>query len=157
VNKSAVAVFLTLLVLCGGLSYAKTHKRGSKEPTTAKGPTTASPKASGSRSQGRARRSPATARRSTQQAPTPERYREIQQALANKGYLKSEVNGQWGSDSTEALKRFQTEQNLAVSGKLDAASLIALGLGPKRNLSAHSTTESRPKDENRRPEGSERP
>lgn len=97
------------------------------------------------------------ARRSLQQAPTTERYREIQQALADKGYYQGTVNGTWGTDSASALQRFQKERNLAETGKLDALSLIALGLGPKRNLSAGSTNEARPKDDNRRPEGSERP
>jgi Putative peptidoglycan binding domain len=71
-------------------------------------------------------------RRSSQQAPTPDRYKEIQQALVSKGYLHSEPNGQWGADSAEALKRFQTDQNLTPDGKLNSLSLIAMGLGPKR-------------------------
>ena len=66
-----------------------------------------------------------------QVAPTPERYREIQQALADKGYLKSEPNGVWDDQSAEALRQFQTEQKLSPTGKLSSASLIALGLGPK--------------------------
>ena len=66
-----------------------------------------------------------------QAAPTPERYREIQQALADKGYLKSEPNGVWDDHSAEALRQFQTEQKLSPTGKLSSASLIALGLGPK--------------------------
>ncbi len=73
-----------------------------------------------------------TKRRSTQQAPTTERYREIQQALAAKGYLQGEPNGEWGPDSVEALKRFQADQNLHPDGKLNSLSLIAMGLGPKR-------------------------
>jgi peptidoglycan hydrolase-like protein with peptidoglycan-binding domain len=77
-------------------------------------------------------------RRSSQQAPTPERYQEIQQALASKGYFKGEPNGQWGPDSVDALKHFQQDQNLTSDGKLSALSLIALGLGPKR-LSAQTT------------------
>jgi len=72
------------------------------------------------------------ARRSNQQAPTPERYREIQQALASRGYLHSEPTGTWGADSADALKRFQSDQNLTPDGKLNSLSLIALGLGPKR-------------------------
>ena len=89
--------------------------------------------------------------------PSQDRYREIQQALADKGYYQGSVNGAWGPESTDALKRFQKDQNLSDSGRLDSLSIIALGLGPKRNLSSRSSTESRPKDDNRRPEGSERP
>lgn len=70
--------------------------------------------------------------RSYQQAPSPERYKEIQQALASKGYLQGEPTGEWGPDSVDALKRFQTDQNLMPDGKVSSLSLIALGLGPKR-------------------------
>ena len=70
--------------------------------------------------------------RSFQQAPTPDRYKEIQQALVSKGYLNDEPNGAWGADSSEALKRFQADQNLTPDGKLNSLSLIAMGLGPKR-------------------------
>jgi len=72
------------------------------------------------------------AHRSAQQQPTPERYKEIQQALADRGYFNGDVNGTWGPDSVDALKRFQREQNLTDDGKLGSLSLIALGLGPKR-------------------------
>ncbi len=74
----------------------------------------------------------AASRRSSQQQPTPERYREIQQALADRGYFSGPVDGNWGPESTDALKRFPREQNLTDDGKLGSLSLIALGLGPKR-------------------------
>jgi peptidoglycan hydrolase-like protein with peptidoglycan-binding domain len=67
-------------------------------------------------------------------APTPERYMEIQQALADKGYFNGPANGTWGPESVEALKRFQRDQNLDPDGKLGSLSIIALGLGPKRQL-----------------------
>jgi len=66
-----------------------------------------------------------------QQTPTTERYQEIQQALAAKGYFKGESNGAWGPESVDALKRFQSDQKLQPDGKIGALSLIALGLGPK--------------------------
>ena len=72
--------------------------------------------------------------RNTQRMPTPERYKEIQQALASKGYLQPDSsNGVWSNSSVEALKKFQEDQNLEPSGKLDSLSLIALGLGPKHD------------------------
>lgn len=71
-------------------------------------------------------------RRSTQREPAPERYKEIQQSLAEKGYFAGPVNGTWGPDSVDALKRFQRDQNIGDDGKLGSLSLIALGLGPKR-------------------------
>jgi murein L,D-transpeptidase YcbB/YkuD len=66
------------------------------------------------------------------QQPSVERYREIQEALAAKGYFKTEPNGAWGPASIDALKRFQHDQNLVEDGKIGSLSLIALGLGPKR-------------------------
>jgi len=66
-----------------------------------------------------------------QTAPTPERYKEIQEALARKGYLRGEASGVWNQDSADALRRFQQDQSLQASGKLDSLSIIALGLGPK--------------------------
>ncbi len=65
--------------------------------------------------------------------PTPERYKEIQQALADKGYFHGPVDGNWGPESVDALKRFQAEQNLDSDGKISSLSLIALGLGPRRD------------------------
>ncbi|HUA86021.1 MAG TPA: peptidoglycan-binding domain-containing protein [Bryobacteraceae bacterium] len=75
---------------------------------------------------------PAPIRRSAQLQPTPERYKEIQEALASKGYFKGTADGAWGADSVDALKRFQRDQNLTDDGKIGSLSLIALGLGPKR-------------------------
>jgi len=69
--------------------------------------------------------------RAGQTAPTPGRYKEIQSALAKKGYLHGDATGVWNQDSADALRRFQQDQNLQASGKLDSLSLIALGLGPK--------------------------
>jgi hypothetical protein len=75
-----------------------------------------------------------------QQAPTADRYKEIQQALASKGYFQGEPNGAWGTDSADALKRFQADQNLMPDGKISSLSLIALGLGPKRLTAKSDTT-----------------
>jgi hypothetical protein len=69
---------------------------------------------------------------SYQTHPDQERYQQIQQALAAKGYFKGEANGQWGDDSVAALKQFQTERKIPNDGKISALSLIGLGLGPNR-------------------------
>ena len=89
------------------------------------------------RTRGRSSR-PAVAqsRRYGQPRPTEERYREIQQALASRGYLQREPASDWRPDCEEALKRFQKDQNLPPNGRITALSLIALGLGPKRNAGA---------------------
>lgn len=72
------------------------------------------------------------ARTPRQSAPTPERYMQIQEALAEKGYAPGPADGAWGPEWVAALKQFQGDQKLSVDGKLGALSLIALGLGPKR-------------------------
>ncbi len=64
-----------------------------------------------------------------QAAPSNERYREIQEALAKKGYLSTAPNGVWDQSSQEAMKKFQGDQNLDSTGKLTSRSIIALGLG----------------------------
>jgi len=86
---------------------------------------------------------PKPVRRSYQQAPTPDRYKEIQQALIDKGYFKGSADGKWGQDSVEALKQFQAEQNLEPDGKIGSLSIIALGLGHK-HLTAQSTPQAAP-------------
>jgi hypothetical protein len=101
-----------------------------KRTTSTKGRTTAS-------------RPPARPR---QLQPTPERYKEIQQALAGKGYLKSEPSGTWNQESMDALRRFQQDQNINASGKIDSLSLIALGLGPKRATSVTPPAPSTPSE-----------
>ena len=70
------------------------------------------------------------------QQPSAERYKEIQQALAGKGYFNSEPDGTWGPASIDALKRFQHDQKLVEDGKIGSLSLIALGLGPEREPAA---------------------
>jgi len=90
---------------------------------------------------------PRTTWRNRQLAPTQDRYKEIQQALASKGYLKPEdVNGSWNEVSMDALKRFQTEQKLEPSGKINSLSLIALGLGPKHETAAPAPPAQPPPD-----------
>jgi hypothetical protein len=72
--------------------------------------------------------------RNRQMSPTPDRYREIQGALASKGYLKPEdATGTWNQTSADAMKKFQAAQNLDSNGKINSLSLIALGLGPHRD------------------------
>lgn len=64
-----------------------------------------------------------------QKAPTPDRIREIQSALAREGAYSGEPNGKWDPASVEAMKRFQASHGLSPTGKLDALSLQKLGLG----------------------------
>jgi hypothetical protein len=66
-----------------------------------------------------------------QLSPAPDRYKEIQQALIDKGYLHGEPTGAWDTDSVAAMQRFQSDQKETPTGKITAASLIGLGLGAK--------------------------
>lgn len=82
--------------------------------------------------------------RNRQQSPSADRYREIQDALVTKGYLTSAPSGVWDNDSALALRRFQEDQNLEPSGRLNAISLIALGLGPRTEASARPSVQQFP-------------
>src|SRR4051794_26527097 len=74
---------------------------------------TSSKSKSGSGSKSSSSGRPATTWRNRQMAPTQQRYRQIQEALAAKGYLRPEdATGVWNSTSIDALKQFQTEQKL---------------------------------------------
>lgn len=66
-----------------------------------------------------------------QAQPTSDRYKEIQEALISKGYLKTAPTGVWDQDSSDAMRRFQADQKIEPTGKVTAKSLITLGLGPK--------------------------
>jgi hypothetical protein len=76
--------------------------------------------------------------------PEPERLKEIQKALADKGYFKGDPTGEWNADSVAALKQFQTDRNLTADGKISALSLIGLGLGPKHPGSASAAPATTP-------------
>ncbi|MBZ5676780.1 MAG: peptidoglycan-binding protein [Acidobacteriia bacterium] len=127
-------------------STAKSAKSAAKKVASGKQPASAkeasSKKTSGKRTS--AKQTATSFRRSTQREPAPERYKEIQQSLADKGYFAGPVNGTWNSDSVEALKRFQRDQNIGDDGKLGSLSLIALGLGPKRGAEKSENSETSP-------------
>lgn len=64
-----------------------------------------------------------------QKAPSSDRIREIQAALAREGAYQGEPTGKWDAATAEAMKRFQAAKGLNPTGKLDALSLQKLGLG----------------------------
>jgi hypothetical protein len=108
-------------------------KRTSKKQTT--GRQASGHKKKGAKSTDKRRASSSgerSSRRMSQRAPTPERYKEIQQALMQRGYLTGVATGVWDARSVDAMKRFQKDQNLTQTGKPSGLALIALGLGPKR-------------------------
>ena len=122
-SRSAIA---TILLLAVG-AVAQTPKTAPKQPAAAvkKKSTPGKKKA--------APKKRVVARKRLQAAPTPERYTEIQQALIGRGHLQGPATGVWGPDSIAALKSFQENQKLEATGKIDALSLIRLGLGPQRD------------------------
>ena len=114
------AILTTLVIFAIGWSAfgatpAKPRKRHHRAATTSATPVKRSAKTGAATTTKAAAHRKGKSRRpsrSYQQAPSPERYKEIQQALASKGYLQTEATGEWGPESVDALKRFQTDQNL---------------------------------------------
>jgi peptidoglycan hydrolase-like protein with peptidoglycan-binding domain len=138
VNLIVAAV--TIFALAGQAGAATKKKKaihrttaGSHSATTSKRPSSTSLKSGSNRKRGRARSAAVTRRGVRQLAPTADRYKEIQKALADRGYLKTEPNGVWDSNSQAAMRAFQSDQKLDPSGKITAPSLINLGLGPERD------------------------
>lgn len=130
-----IAILLLALFAIAGTSAARSHRKPHKVTRRAGVPR-------GKRY--RVSKSKHTRRISTDgparlpQRPAAERYKEIQQALVDKGYYKGAVGGEWNAESSAALLRFQADQKLQPDGKIGSLSLIALGLGPKRALTAQS-------------------
>lgn len=148
--RTLIALVAALLLLTGVFAQTKTSKTKRKGAAAAKKSTAkkSAAKKSASSKKGRSTKKKAAAGqtwRSRQLAPTPDRYREIQRALADRGYLKSEPDGKWDQGSVDALRRFQQEQNLEPTGKINSLSLIALGLGPKYDTTAKAVPPAAPR------------
>jgi Putative peptidoglycan binding domain len=136
--KNHFFTFLLLTVFSAALALAQSSNTGTTKaaPSSSAAANASTPKKSRS---GKKKTSAAVAGssfRPRQSGPTPERYREIQQALVEKGYLKSDPDGVWDAESADALRQFQADQKLTPNGKITAASLIGLGLGPKDSENA---------------------
>jgi hypothetical protein len=139
--KFAVFALSPMLLLAAPKPPLHTAKKAAVKTNASKSQTskssTAGHSSTGTGSHSRRSRRYASARRkagpSYQTHPTDERYKEIQQALADKGYYKGQVDGQWNADSVDSLKRFQTDHQITNDGKINSLSLIQLGLGPKRD------------------------
>lgn len=79
-------------------------------------------------------------------APTAERIKEIQSALAKSGHYSGALSGKWDAQTVEALKRFQQDNELPANGRLTARTLQALGFGsetagaspPRKSVAANS-------------------
>jgi peptidoglycan hydrolase-like protein with peptidoglycan-binding domain len=130
---TSLAIVLSLLLTVMGLAATATkHKAPAKKAAVVKKAASVKKPVSKSSSKKKVvRRRPRTTWRNRQLSPTQDRYKEIQQALVEKGYLKSEPSGVWDKDSQQAMTQFQTDQKLPANGKITAAALIGLGLGAK--------------------------
>ncbi len=126
---------LAICVALAGTAVFLPAAQQSQPKTAASSKSRPTSKSAKSVSSTKRRKTRRAARPSYQAHPDPDRYRQIQQALADRGYFKGDVNGQWGDDSVDALKRFQADQKLQNDGKINSLTLIGLGLGPK-----HDTT-----------------
>lgn len=77
-----------------------------------------------------AKRAPvAAAKRRTGTQPDDDTIMRAQEALTAAGYHLGEPDGKPGPATTVALKKFQGDRHLPVTGKLDAITLGALGIG----------------------------
>lgn len=145
------AIAVALAALAYGADSPATTKKSTAKKTVhravAKAPAKKAPAKGSSRvtAHKTTRRAPATTWRNRQMSPSPERYKEIQDALVAKGYLRPEdEESGWNQASMDALKRFQVEQNIEASGKINSLSLIALGLGPRHDADPTKAVETGP-------------
>jgi photosystem II stability/assembly factor-like uncharacterized protein len=78
--------------------------------------------------------------------PNDDTVRRAQQALERGGYTIGTLDGQMGPRTVAAIKRFQTDRYLSVSGQLDETTLAALGVAAANGGSAlaHVATLSEP-------------
>ena len=129
-RKKWIVALAALVALSTSAEATTTKKKKATRQTNPTSHATSTNHSGSARRKGKSRTA-ARRGRPRQLAPTPDRYKEIQKALADRGYLKSEPTGTWDSASQEAMRKFQNDQKLDPSGKITAASLIALGLGPK--------------------------
>lgn len=60
-----------------------------------------------------------------------EQLRAVQQTLKDQGFYYGEVDGEEGSETNAAVRRYQIRNGLEVTGKLNAETLASLGLGPQ--------------------------
>ncbi len=129
-TKLSIAASL-LFTLAASVCVATTP--AAVAPATASSPQqTASSSASGTSTTTKKKSSKkhhSSKREPTQKAPTPERISEIQSALAHNGYYQGNPTGKWDSNTISAMQKFQSDNGLSNSGKIDAPSLQKLGLG----------------------------
>ena len=125
---AASLLLASLAYACSTSAYPANAASTASSPqqssaSSAQGSSTAAKKKKSTKKHHSSKREP------TQKAPTPQRISEIQSALARGGYYQGTPNGKWDSNTVAAMQKFQSENGLSSSGKIDATSLQKLGLG----------------------------
>lgn len=138
-KKRLIAALAALVALSASAEATTTRKNKATRQTNPTSRVSSTKHSATARRKGKSRTA-AHRGAARQLAPTPDRYKEIQKALADRGYLTNEPTGTWDSSSQEAMRKFQHDQKLDPSGKINAASLIALGLGPKNEAKAAASS-----------------
>ena len=131
---------LALTLLLPSVLPSAPPKAPAKKPAAPSGKQSAAKKQAAGKSRSARKGVSARAQALRQQQPEPQRIREIQQALSERGYAV-EPTGIWDAATVEALRKFQEDRdinNLSGRGKLDPLTLIALGLGPAHTRPALS-------------------
>jgi peptidoglycan hydrolase-like protein with peptidoglycan-binding domain len=118
IKKTWLCYLAAVLFLSAAPAFAQARKPASKHTSTP----TAKKKTAKTKKK-------AKPRVAGQQSPTPDRIREIQSALNREGALGSEPTGKWDGATVSAMQKFQTNHDLAPTGKVDALTLQKLGLG----------------------------
>ncbi len=108
----------------------KQSANGSKKQSSGKaGNTSGKTGQSSGKKSAKGKTSRRAARVRTQRAPTPQRVKEIQSALAKSGYYSGQPTGKWDAGTVAAMKKYQQANDLPASGKIEARTLQKLGLG----------------------------
>jgi photosystem II stability/assembly factor-like uncharacterized protein len=130
----------SILYLGTNLGLYRSIDRGASwAPVAARKPVTPPKKRAASRSSARRTTSQAASRSTAQPPtlpgqriavakPTDDRVRQAQTALERAGYEIGTPDGQLGPRTVTAIKRFQTDRYLPVTGQLDETTLAALGI-----------------------------
>lgn len=69
-------------------------------------------------------------------ATANDQIRDVQGALKSQGFYYGEVTGTENAETDAAIRRFQIRNGIAVTGKLNAPTLAALGVGGKKTEAA---------------------
>jgi peptidoglycan hydrolase-like protein with peptidoglycan-binding domain len=123
----AAVATAAMLASVAAAQTSSTHKKSAVASGSAAKTSSTAGSAKSGKSSGK--KSSRTKKVKGQAAPTPERINEIQEALAKKGAFTGEPTGKWDDSTVEAMKKFQTDNHLNPTGKIDSFTLQKLGLG----------------------------